>query len=98
MLGRSLCCTWWVVSLSLHIKYADRLQVAAKYMPMASIKIGVDLVPIKAIKGCMTFTADITTTRCVNLIKKELKHFKADVVLHDGAPNVGAEWTKDAYN
>lgn len=35
---------------------------------MASIKIGVDLVPIKAIKGCMTFTADITTTRCVNLV------------------------------
>lgn len=41
------------------------LQVAAKYMPMASIKIGVDLDKIKPIKGCITFQEDITTPRCV---------------------------------
>ena len=67
-------------------------------MPIASIKIGVDLDPIPAIKGCITFQCDITTPRCLALIRKELKHFKADLVLNDGAPNVGTDWSMDAYN
>lgn len=74
------------------------LQVAAKYMPVSSIKIGVDLDPIKPIHGVTHFQADITSEKCRFLIKKEIKHFKADVVLNDGAPNVGGQWSKDAYN
>jgi hypothetical protein len=45
----------------------------------------------------VTFAADITTPQCRNLIQAELKDWKADVVLHDGAPNVGAAWVQDAY-
>ncbi|KAF5313238.1 hypothetical protein D9619_003262 [Psilocybe cf. subviscida] len=74
------------------------LQVASKYMPANSIIVGVDLVPIKPIPRVITFTSDITTPQCRNLIRGELKDWKADVVLHDGAPNVGTAWIQDAYS
>ncbi|KAF8516201.1 Spb1 C-terminal domain-containing protein [Hysterangium stoloniferum] len=73
------------------------LQVASKYMPVNSIIVGVDLVPIKPIPRVVTFAADITTPVCRNLLRGELKDWMADVVLHDGAPNVGAAWVQDAY-
>ncbi|KAI9572872.1 FtsJ-domain-containing protein [Boletus coccyginus] len=73
------------------------LQVASKYMPTNSVIVGVDLVPIKPIPRVVTFAADITTTHCRNLLRGELKDWKADVVLHDGAPNVGTAWIQDAY-
>lgn len=59
---------------------------------------GVDLDPIKPIPRVVTFTSDITTPQCRNLIRGELKDWKADVVLHDGAPNVGTAWVQDAYS
>ncbi|KAF9822007.1 hypothetical protein IEO21_00001 [Rhodonia placenta] len=73
------------------------LQVASKYMPVNSVIVGVDLVPIKPIPRVVTFASDITTPQCRNLIRAELKDWKADVVLHDGAPNVGSAWVQDAY-
>lgn len=73
------------------------LQVASKQMASASIIIGVDLDPIKSIPNVKTFVADITTQRCMDLIRSEIKHMKVDVVLNDGAPNVGANWNMDAY-
>ncbi len=72
-------------------------QVASKEMPVSSIKIGIDLDPIKPIPGVTTFQCDITSEQCRHLIKKEIKHLKVDVVLHDGAPNVGGQWSKDSY-
>jgi AdoMet-dependent rRNA methyltransferase SPB1 len=59
---------------------------------------GVDLVPIKPMPRVVTFASDITTPQCRNLIRSELKDWKADVVLHDGAPNVGTAWIQDAYS
>ncbi|CAG9336199.1 unnamed protein product [Blepharisma stoltei] len=73
------------------------LQVAANNMPVASLILGVDLVPIKPIKGVTTFVGDITSKQCVARLKSEIKHLKADVVIHDGAPNVGTSWEQDAY-
>ncbi|KAJ9518925.1 hypothetical protein QJQ45_026217 [Haematococcus lacustris] len=93
------------------------LQVAAKNMPLASIIIGVDLVPIKPIRGVKTLIGDITTqasgggpqrgrgdssrtwhtreTR--SALKKEAGGNMFDVVVHDGAPNIGGAWSNEAY-
>ncbi len=67
-------------------------------MPSKSLKVGVDLVPIKNLSGCVCIEGDITSPTCVPQIKQHIKHFHADVVLNDGAPNVGSNWDKDAYN
>ncbi|CAE6437170.1 unnamed protein product, partial [Rhizoctonia solani] len=74
------------------------LQVASKTMPVNSLIVGVDLVPIRPIPRVVTFAQDITTSACRTQLRSELKDWKADVVLHDGAPNVGTAWVQDAYS
>ncbi|KAF2225986.1 Spb1 C-terminal domain-containing protein [Elsinoe ampelina] len=74
------------------------LQVAAETMPVNSLIVGVDLAPIKPIPRAITFQGDITTDKCRATIRGHLKTFKADAVIHDGAPNVGTAWVQDAFS
>jgi AdoMet-dependent rRNA methyltransferase SPB1 len=73
------------------------LQVCASTMPSNSIIIGIDLVEIKKVPGTITLKGDITKSETFTALKRELKNRKCDAVLNDGAPNVGASWSKDAY-
>lgn len=72
-------------------------QVASNLCPINSLIIGVDIVPIKPLPNCITFQSDITTEDCRSKLRGHLKTWKADTVLHDGAPNVGLGWVQDAF-
>lgn len=72
-------------------------QVASQLCPINSLIIGVDIVPIKPLPNCITFQSDITTEDCRSRLRGHMKTWKADTVLHDGAPNVGMGWVQDAF-
>jgi AdoMet-dependent rRNA methyltransferase SPB1 len=74
------------------------MQVAAETMPVKSLIVGVDLDPIKPIPKTISFQGDITTDKCRATLRGHLKTWKADTVIHDGAPNVGTAWVQDAFS
>lgn len=72
-------------------------QVASQVCPPGTLIVGVDIVPIRPLKNVTFFRSDITSQDCKSQLAGFLKTVKADVVLHDGAPNVGLNWYQDAY-
>mmetsp|Transcript_19854 Transcript_19854/g.46301 ORF Transcript_19854/g.46301 Transcript_19854/m.46301 type:complete len:1079 (+) Transcript_19854:250-3486(+) len=79
--------------------------------PQTSI-IAVDILPIRSLgkRNITTIVGDITTDKCKADINRAIIESTAngngrnnknegtvDVVLHDGAPNIGASYDKDAY-
>lgn len=75
------------------------MQVTVERVPVGSFVIGVDLDPIRPIRGAVAIQEDITTAKCKATVKKLMadngcKAF--DLVLHDGSPNVGGAWAKEA--
>lgn len=75
-------------------------QVASRTLPVqGSIIVAVDLLPIRSLhrSNVLTLVGDITTDKCRADIRRELQSAAVDVVLCDGAPNVGSAYEKDAY-
>ena len=73
------------------------MQAARQFIPATSPCVGIDLAPIKPIPKCASIVGDITTQKARSMIKRELRDAPVDVVLHDGAPNVGTAWLQDAF-
>ncbi|KAI9182645.1 hypothetical protein LWI28_027479 [Acer negundo] len=77
------------------------MQVAVQRVPVGSLVLGLDLVPIAPIRGALTLEQDITKPECRTRVRKLMDehHVRAfDLVLHDGSPNVGGAWAQEAMS
>ena len=90
-----MCGARWLAPGGIQAHAAEQLD--RRYVRSHPLTPGVDLVPIKPIPRCITFAEDINSYKCRDQLRDNLKDWRADVVLHDGAPNVGTAWVQDAY-
>ncbi|KAK3027001.1 hypothetical protein RJ639_041762 [Escallonia herrerae] len=75
------------------------MQVSVERVPVGSLVIGVDLDPIRPVRGAIGVQEDITAPKCRATVKRLMSENGCrafDLVLHDGSPNVGGAWAKEA--
>ncbi|KAI3448025.1 hypothetical protein Pfo_004690 [Paulownia fortunei] len=75
------------------------MQVCVERVPVGSLVVGVDLDPIRPIRGAVSLQEDITEPKCRAAVKRIMSENGCrafDLVLHDGSPNVGGAWAKEA--
>jgi len=75
-------------------------QIAARTCRSTTKIVAVDILPIRSFGGHPNITrliGDITTDKCKSDVQHALAGSQCQVVMHDGAPNVGADYGKDAY-
>ncbi|KAK4258631.1 hypothetical protein QN277_005062 [Acacia crassicarpa] len=75
------------------------MQVAVQRVPVDHLVLGVDLAPIREIRGAVAIQEDITRPECRARIKKLMNERGCqafNVILHDGSPNVGGAWAQEA--
>ncbi|PIN12190.1 putative SAM-dependent rRNA methyltransferase SPB1 [Handroanthus impetiginosus] len=75
------------------------MQVSVERVPVGSLVVGVDLDPIRPIRGAISAQEDITTPKCRATVKRIMAENGCrafDLILHDGSPNVGGAWAKEA--
>ena len=75
------------------------MQVTVQRVPVGSLVVGIDLVPIAPIRGAAAIQQDITKPECKGKIKRLMSEKGCtafDLVLHDGSPNVGGAWAQEA--
>ena len=77
------------------------MQVAVERVPVGSLVVGVDLVPIAPVRGAIAIEQDITKPECKARLKKIMNEKGCaafDLILHDGSPNVGGAWAQEAMS
>ena len=74
-------------------------QVCSRSLPNSpsTTIVAVDILPIRPMRNVIALVGDITTEKCKATIRSTLQGAGCDVVLCDGAPNVGASYDRDAY-
>ncbi|KAF4392171.1 hypothetical protein G4B88_026160 [Cannabis sativa] len=74
-------------------------QIATRRVPRGSLVVCVDLHWVEPIPGAIFIQQDITKPQCKSEIKRVMRKYECfvfDLVLHDGAPNMGGAWAMEA--